>query len=229
MLPTFVAKALRSEALWIAIWIALGLAIDANGHQSLVDIGTWSLFAYLFARGDGSRRRAMLACLALATVGELVLALGWEIYTYRLGGLPLFVPPGHVLLFLLGQRLAAPITAAHARWLASIVAIAALPLAFVLGDTISLPLLGFFALACFHRKQRALYVVMFVLALLMELWGTALGNWAWTDPAPGTGLGVHNPPLAVGALYVVLDRLVLWTTARPPAVAPLEISRRPRP
>ena len=44
----------------------------------------------------------MLACLLIATAGELFLALAWGLYSYREAGLPLFVPPGHVLLYMLG-------------------------------------------------------------------------------------------------------------------------------
>ena len=48
----------------------------------------------------------LMACLVIATAGEIVLSLGWGLYTYRLDNIPLFVPPGHVLLLLLGLSLA---------------------------------------------------------------------------------------------------------------------------
>ena len=48
----------------------------------------------------------------------------------------------------------------------------------------------------------------FVIALVMELYGTALGNWAWRPHAPGIGLATLNPPFAAGAFYCVLDWLV---------------------
>jgi hypothetical protein len=30
----------------------------------------------------------------IATTGEMLLSLGWGQYTYRLGNVPMFVPPG---------------------------------------------------------------------------------------------------------------------------------------
>lgn len=207
------------SAPWILAWITLGLLIDAELRvgQTLVDIVTWAFFTLLLVRGSASRRRAMLSCLVLANLGEVVLSLLWQLYDYRLGNLPLFVPPGHVLLFLCGQQLARHLKARAATTVALAALAVCAPTSVALGDTISLPLLAVFGFACLHRDQRALYATMFVLALAMELWGTALGNWAWKNPAPGIEVGTHNPPLAVGAIYVLLDRLVFWTAGRTPA------------
>ena len=47
-------------------------------------------------------RRLWLVCLAWATFGEIVLALVWGLYEYRLHNIPLFVPPAHALVFVLG-------------------------------------------------------------------------------------------------------------------------------
>jgi hypothetical protein len=35
-------------------------------------------------------------------------------------------------------------------------------------------------------------MTMFLLSLVMELWGTALGNWAWRSALPGLGWPVAN-------------------------------------
>ncbi|MEI6319439.1 MAG: hypothetical protein WCS09_13060, partial [Pseudomonadota bacterium] len=58
-------------------------------------------------------------------------------------------------------------------------------------------------------RDRVLYSVMFTLALAMELYGTALGNWTWRPVVPGLGIGAANPPFAAGAFYALLDLLVL--------------------
>jgi hypothetical protein len=50
---------------------------------------------------------------------------------------------------------------------------------------------------------------MFVLALIMELYGTALGNWVWAANAPWINLSAANPPFSAGAFYCALDLLVL--------------------
>ena len=95
-------------ALVASLTILVGLAIDRFGGawgQPLVSIWVWGLLGVLLHRSAGLRFQ-LLACLVIATVGEVVLSLVWGLYDYRLGNLPLFVPPGHVLLYWLGLYLA---------------------------------------------------------------------------------------------------------------------------
>ena len=54
-----------------------------------------------------------------------------------------------------------------------------------------------------------LYATMFVISLLMELYGTWIGTWVWVPEVPGLPLSSANPPLCVGGLYCVLDLLVV--------------------
>ena len=43
--------------------------------------------------------------VVVATCAEMIGSVIWGVYTYRLGNLPLFVPPGHGLVYLTGLRL----------------------------------------------------------------------------------------------------------------------------
>ncbi|WP_374265526.1 hypothetical protein [Zoogloea sp.] len=193
----------------VGLTIAVGLLADRFGGawgQPLVSAWTWGLCALLVARAAGLRAR-LLACLAIATAGEVVLSLVWGLYDYRLGNLPLFVPPGHVLLYWLGLRLAGRLPdrlLAATPWLA-VVGVSALALGRL--DWLGPPLILIF-LACLRwGPAPRLYATMFLLSLAMELWGTWLGNWTWRATLPGLGWPVSNPPLAAGAFYCVLDLL----------------------
>lgn len=100
----------------IAVWINIvgGLCLEALGAsrglpwlEDAVGVATCAHLLYYFMRepriGAVRVTRAMIViCLALATFGELVLSAVWGLYLYRQSVLPLFVPPGHVLLFLSG-------------------------------------------------------------------------------------------------------------------------------
>lgn len=206
-------------ALATVLTIVAGLWLDSHAGawaQPAVAAWTWALLAAMCWRAAPAQRALWLACLAWATFGEIVLSLAWGLYDYRLGNLPLFVPPGHVLLFALGMWLAARVSAA---WMSALPALAGgLVLSYALlgGDTLSLPLLALFLLSARFGPAPALYSVMFVLALLMELYGTALGNWAWRADVPGLPLSAANPPLAAGAFYCVLDWLAGISVRRPP-------------
>ena len=88
--------------LLIVVTIAAGLLVDqhvARHGQLLVDVAAWGVFAMLWWLRPRNERPALLACLAFAMAGEAFLSLAWGLYAYRLGNIPLFVPPGHVLLF----------------------------------------------------------------------------------------------------------------------------------
>lgn len=221
--------------------IVPGLALDVYAElpaQCLIGAVAWAVALAFVADAQGLERTRMLACIVLATAGELVLSLVWGLYDYRLHNVPLFVPPGHLLLMLAGMQLArmrlperfvavtvAAVTAwaAYATWTGASTLDAALALLLV---------------ACVATSRRAedrrLYAVMLWLALALELYGTALGTWTWRPVEGWFGLTSLNPPLAAGAFYCALDALSLACArarAAPAAAAPATIAvaatRRP--
>ncbi len=198
----------------IVLTIAVGLWVDMHwAHGQLaMSLLAWALLFILVAWRPHEERPALVACLAFATAGEVVLSLVWGIYDYRLFNIPLYVPPGHVLLFYLGTRMAPHVPAGHEWW----VPLVALPVVASLwwsGHDTSGPILYAIFLACMvgSPRGRSLYATMFVISLVMEVWGTWLGNWTWVANVPFTGLTAGNPPLAGGAFYCMLDLLVIST------------------
>ncbi len=148
------------------------------------------------------------ACLVWATAGEILLSLVWGLYTYRLGNLPFFVPPGHVMLFWLGLVNALRFPR---------IFVAAIPVA-ALGyavhalcagiDTISIPLIALFLLCWLQPDGRRLCSLMLVISLMAEIYGTWIGNWVWHADVPYFGLSSSNPPVAAGSIYCMLDVLI---------------------
>lgn len=206
-----------SRALAITAVIIAGLVLDQHLEfwgQTLTNIAVWSLFLHWLRRAQPRDKVALTACIVYATLGEIFLSLAWGLYEYRLANVPLFVPPGHALLFMLGSLLAA-----RAReWITWMVPLFAAPfvcgLAFHGADTFGVLLFALFLLGMLLGSARKLYAVMFVLSLAMEIFGTWLGNWTWSHDVPWLGMTTVNPPLAAGAFYCVLDVLVVATVAR---------------
>jgi len=197
--------------------IASGLLIDQTlpfWGQTLTNIGVWALFLYWLRRADSHERIGLTVCVVFATLGEIFLSLVWGLYEYRLGNMPLFVPPGHALLFTLGVLLAARARA----WIVWFVPAAAAPFVFAFAffdmDSFGALLFALFIVCLRFGRAPRLYAVMFVLALAMEIYGTWLGNWTWMQTVPWLGLSTLNPPLAAGVFYCVLDLLVVATVAR---------------
>src|SRR3954463_10174264 len=87
----------------VVAWITSVLLLDRGAslsQQRLLGVGTWLLLIALLAR-ESSRTRAQVAVVVVfATAVEYCFA-GWlGVYVYRLPGVPLFVPPGHGLVYL---------------------------------------------------------------------------------------------------------------------------------
>jgi hypothetical protein len=213
----------KVRAVAITVIIAGGLALDQLVDfwgQTLTNVGIWAAFLYWLRGAAPEDQRALSICVLYATAGEIFLSLVWGLYEYRLSNVPLFVPPGHALLFMLGR-----ILAERARdWIVWFVPLVTAPLVFVLAitglGTLDALLFVLFLMCVLSGRASRLYSVMFVLSLAMEVYGTRLGNWTWAPVAPHLGFTTINPPLAAGAFYCMLDMLVVATVAgkqTPPA------------
>lgn len=224
---TDATPAARANLVLVILTFAVGLPLDQYGGlagQLAVSAWTWAVFFRLVQTSGAQWRLPFYACLAWATLGEIFLSLVWGLYTYRLENIPLFIPPGHVLLFYLGIVLAPRVPRAFVALL-PVAAAGYAAFAWLRGfDTVSVLFTGLFAVCLLQAEGRRLYATMFVAALMMELYGTWLGNWTWQPLEPYLGFTSANPPLAAGALYCALDVLVGMTTRalrrrRPMAVA----------
>jgi hypothetical protein len=182
--------------------------------QMVASVVVWILALGLMRATASDWRLALWACMIWATFGEIVLSLVWGLYSYRLGNIPFFVPPGHVLLFYLGLVLAPRVP----RLLVIGVGLCAFGyavFAWATGtDTLSIALILLFSLCMIRQKDRQLYALMFVIALLVELYGTWIGSWVWHGDVPWISLTAANPPIAAGVFYCVLDALVGLTVQR---------------
>jgi hypothetical protein len=219
-----------ADALVIIATLAIGLLVDVHTDipgQIGVSAAVWLVLFYLLREVKDETRLGLMVCLVIATTGELILSLGWGLYTYRLGNVPMFVPPGHVLMLLLGLALARVMPRTGAYAILGCAALYSLA-AGVLGvDTLGIALFLVLAVAAISMPgQRRLYASTFVLSLLLELYGTWLGNWSWAREVPATPLVTTNPPGVVGAFYCALDALVASVSM---LVARLWAARVPRP
>lgn len=211
-----------SRSISIALLIVSGLAVDQllpGAGQPLVVAVTWLSFLLIFRSQVSTGRRMMLLCLTYASIGEILLSLVWRVYDYRLGNLPLFVPPGHVLLFMLGLSIAPHVSNTAVKAIAVLAALTIAGLAVTGLDTFSALLGTVFLASVIFGRERKLYATMFVLALAMELYGTWLGNWHWNAQIGSTGLVTLNPPIAAGAFYCALDLLVMLSMRAFPAAS----------
>lgn len=199
----------------IVLALGVGLAIDARTDlpgQAAVSLVIWIMLIYFLRTVRPDERRVLMICLVIATAGEIFLSLGWGLYTYRWNNIPLFVPPGHVLLLLLGFVLAQRLPAPAANTILGCAGAYALAAAATGIDTLAVPLvLMLAAVSLIMPAHRRLYASTFIVALVLELYGTWLGNWTWAREVPMVALVTTNPPGLASAFYAVLDALVAVT------------------
>jgi len=188
--------------------LALGLWADIHVElpgQLAIGALVWAFALALIAPLPAPERRFYLACIAIATTGELFLSLVWGLYTYRLGNVPMFVPPGHALMLMLGMSLTRRMPGRVARAILG-GAGAYTVLAALYGlDTLAVPLYLMLAVSVLSLPSHTrLFASSFVLTLTLELYGTALGNWRWDREVPWLDLVTTNPPAIAGAFYCTL-------------------------
>ena len=197
------------------------LAADRHverGGQLGLGVFTALVLAVLLVFQPRTVRLQTLAVVGFATIGEVIGSLVWGLYGYRLHNLPAFVPPGHGLVYLAGLSLATLLTR---RSSALLLAAAAVAVTWGVAGITVLPTpdasgtMGCaFLVAVLLVTRRAVYAGVFVVVVALELYGTAIGTWAWEPVVPGLGLTQGNPPSGVASGYVVFDVLALALVSR---------------
>lgn len=196
----------------VAVWFPFGLVIDAQfggWGLAVTTTGTIALLASVVRGATALERFRLCACVFWATLGEFFLTEGAALYEYRLGIVPPYVPFGHALLYWLGVTITRSLAVTVQVLLRTLAAVLTIACFLWLGDRQSLWLLLIFAVMTRFGRSSAIYGSMFFLALILELIGTRIGTWRWAAVEPTFGLATTNPPVAAGALYCVLDGLVL--------------------
>ena len=188
--------------------IFFGLLVSAKYGEIPVNIWCIGLFIWLYKNAKSKERIEMITVLALATPMELFFSEVWLIYEYQRGLMPLFVPVGHWFLFDTGKQLSVYVTKESSIYYLIPFVPVVLYGVWIGTDTSAIILLLLVLAFTKWGPEPSLYVTMAWLALLMEIWGTYLGNWTWASTVPWTKLTAWNPPLLVGAFYCFGDLLV---------------------
>jgi hypothetical protein len=226
-------------------WIGLTLLADGiraldrvePARQVVLGAVTWMVLAALLRREPLLVRAQTLVVVALATCVEYTFSPLLQAYVYRIGTVPLFVPPGHGLVYLAAMTLGrTPLFAAARRpLLALTVAVGAgWAASGLLGPRHDL--LGAFWFACLlgflaWGPSPLLYVGAFVVVSYLEIAGTALGTWAWarSDPVLHV-IGQGNPPSGAAGGYGWFDLYALLVAPRVlRLLGAVRARRRPQP
>ncbi|MEA2163026.1 MAG: hypothetical protein QOK37_1153 [Thermoanaerobaculia bacterium] len=213
-----------------AVFMTVLLLADRDGLAQQLALGAaTAIFLWYFARHTEVQARQIVCCIIVATIGEVVLSIGWGLYSYRHAVIPFYVPPGHGLFYTLAAETARQqAVRLRATSITRLVLIAgtvnaALSLIFRHDTWGALWWLGAVALI-YVSRNRLLLSACFVFTMILEWVGTAIGNWQWAAEVPFLKLHSANPPSGVGILYILLDLIVVGiTTGLMSRPAPAEI------
>jgi hypothetical protein len=213
-------------ALAVMAWIGTVLWFDRSGpmlEQVGLGVLTWGVLVGFLRRESSLVRAQTLVVVVLATMVEYTFSPLLEAYTYRLETVPMYVPPGHGLVYLAALTFGR--SALFQAWRRVLVLLTVLvggswalygvtlaPRHDALGAFWFVCLLGFLAFG----RSRMLYVGAFIVVSWLELVGTAWGTWAWAAQDPVLGIvSQGNPPSGAAGGYGWFD---LWALLLAPRV-----------
>lgn len=200
--------------------VAVSLVIDAHGTlllQNVLGVIAW-IFLVALLRGENREiRMQVVIAVAFATAGEHFASIYMGGYTYRLENVPLYVPPGHGMVYLTAVALVrSGFFLQHARKIAAFVVISCglwsawgisgLP---EHGDQVGALLYVVFLIYLFKGRSPMVYLAAFFITTWLELIGTAAGTWQWATLEPIFELTQGNPPSGVSAWYCLVDAVAI--------------------
>lgn len=190
-----------------------GLALDSQTDlrgQHVLAACTWGFLLLAFVHLTPQERATTSVVVVVATCAEIIGSVIWGVYVYRLDNLPLFVPPGHGLVYLTGLRLSqwarirprvlvrAAIVAVTAWALLGLVVLERRDVAGAIGAAV-------LVLFLLRGRAPAVYAGVFFAVAFLEIYGTWIGTWEWAETIPGTGIPDGNPPSGAASGYVFFD------------------------
>ena len=190
---------------------AVALAVDTRvgcGGERALGVLTWLLLLRALRPLPPLVRAQALGVVAFATLGEVACSVVWGVYSYRLHHLPLFVPPGHGLVYLSGlavarvvgeRRVVAAAVVASVAWgFAGLTLLPRLDVGGALGVAV-------LCVCLWRSPARGSYAGVFFVVAALELYGTSIGTWRWAGSLPGLGIADGNPPSGAASGYVSFD------------------------
>jgi hypothetical protein len=190
------------------------------GPQIGLGVVTFGVLLGCARRVDKERRLQLWICIPVATCFEVLGSLIWGGYRYRLHNIPLYVPPGHALVYLFGiSALGLPLVARHGRefrytvlalctaW--SIAGLTFLPLLTGRLDVSGALIWPLFAWCILYSGRGELFAAIWIATTTLEIAGTWAGDWTWVAVTPWTHVPSGNPPSAIAAGYAVIDGSVV--------------------
>jgi hypothetical protein len=200
-------------------WITTVLVLDSDSShatQRLLGLATWVVLVAVARRETALVRMQTAVVVVFASLIEFTFSPLLGVYIYRFDNVPMYVPPGHGLVYLAALAIGRTVVVRTRTQLCMTLALVALGgySAYGLAIAPRLDVLGAFWFVCLAGflvwgPSRGLYVGAAVAVTYLELLGTSLGTWTW-QPYDPTGLvPIGNPPSGAAGGYGWFDLAAL--------------------
>jgi hypothetical protein len=219
---SLLVRTIHPYALHVSLLVYTPALLFADGATESVEpqialgLVTFGVLWAASRRVEQPRRWEVWLCVPIATLFEVLGSLIWRGYTYELRNIPLYVPPGHALVYVFGITAGTlPVVRRHGRSLRRLVMLAAS--GWVLAGLTVLPLLTgrldvqgavlwpLLAWCVLRSGKGEMFAAIWVAVATIEIAGTWAGDWVWAASAPWSHLPSGNPPSAIAAGYAVID------------------------
>ena len=215
---------LRTIGLLI-LFIAFGLYFDSIFFIENDPLGQYYanvlmliVFAALIYRATKRSRELMLYAVLIGICGEYLFSLGFEMYAYRLGNVPIYVPPGHAIIYIVTVYFCREkYVKKYKGIIEKVFAVSIFIYSFcflifaadIFGFVLTILILW---LLRNKPRERLFYYSMYIVVAFLEIIGTSYQCWYWPDTAFGLFdfLKSANPPSGISFFYFGLDLGSLW-------------------
>ena len=169
-----------------------------------------TLSVFLFSISNLKLRLSILLIIPLSWLGEYIFSDFLDMYDYRDGRIPLYVPFGHACIYAQGWLLSNSMGIFEHKYKIKTTMLILFGAIFawailIFGDTLSLALGVLFFWALHRKNYNPFYFVMSFIVLALELVGTHFGCWLWEYR--WSIFSTVNPP--VGAMFIYIGGDIL--------------------
>lgn len=207
------------------LFIALGLLLDSKYVSPyLANCQHWATvvmligFGVLYYKSASRIRKLMLFAVIIGFLGEHLFSIALNMYTYRLHNVPLYVPPGHAIVYIAAvyfckqaavKRNKQPIELFLTVFILSYSTVFLVLKKDVFGFVMSLLVL---LSVKNHPRERLFFLTMYLVVAYLEIIGTHYQCWFWPKTAFDSipFLSSANPPTGISLFYFLLDLGCLW-------------------
>jgi len=200
------------------IWLGLYLDGIEKSMQMYTNIIVIMAYIWVYRFTSSSVKQLMLFGLLVAFLGEVLFALVFGMYTYRLQNLPIYVPFGHALIYSSVYYIVKePLVKAYEKTIIKILYFSMITYSlfwlFFANDTFGfICMLVILALFKRYPHTKLFFLFMYFTIVYLELLGTYYGCWQWPEVwfDKVTFISSANPPSGISVFYFGFDIGCLW-------------------